>query len=185
MHDRAPSKGCASVMKRLLLALSVAVLSAGCATADWASAKRESQPAPASMLTRADDLLRQGQPVAARNLYAQIVAEPVRDTAHARALYHLARLYTDPSSGLRDYRAAHLAFERLLTEYPPGDWEQDARAWTAALCELSAREVELEARDGELGVREAEVARLKGEAARLGADLQRLKKIDLRLERRR
>jgi hypothetical protein len=34
-------------------------------------------------------------------------------------------------------------------------------------------------------VREAEVARLKGEAARLGTDLQRLKKIDLNLERRR
>jgi len=34
-------------------------------------------------------------------------------------------------------------------------------------------------------VREAELVRLKMEAARLGSDLQRLKKIDLNLERRR
>jgi hypothetical protein len=34
-------------------------------------------------------------------------------------------------------------------------------------------------------VREAELTRLKVESARLGSDLQRLKKIDLSIERRR
>jgi len=34
-------------------------------------------------------------------------------------------------------------------------------------------------------VRETEAARLRNEAAKLGADLQRLKRIDLNLERRR
>ncbi|HYS93867.1 MAG TPA: hypothetical protein VEL48_10570, partial [Candidatus Acidoferrales bacterium] len=72
-----------------------------------------------------------------------------------------------------------------LKEYPRGEWEADARAWNAVLSDLAAREVELEARDGELGVREAELARLRVEAARLGSDLQRLRKIDLNLERRR
>jgi hypothetical protein len=87
--------------------------------------------------------------------------------------------------GPRDYRAAQLAFDRLLKEYPKGEWEADARAWNAALTDLAAREVELEARDGELRVREAELTRLKVESARLGSDLQRLKKIDLDIERRR
>lgn len=192
MRHRPPSEGCVNGMRRVVVVLSLGALSAGCTAVDWFSAKPEIRPAPASMVTRTDDPLRQGQPIAARDLYVRIVAEPVRDAAHARALYNLARLYADPSSGLRDYRAARLAFERLLTEYPKGEWEADARAWNAALGELAAREVdlaarevELEARDGELGVRAAEVARLRSEAARLGADLQRLKRIDLNLERRR
>ena len=110
---------------------------------------------------------------------------PERDALHARALYNLARLYVDPSSGLRDYRAAKLAFERLLTAYPRGEWESDARAWQAALVELVAREAELAARQAELTMREAETLRLRSEAAKLGADLQRLKRIELNLERRR
>ena len=185
MRDRPPAEGCVNGIRRLVVVLSLGALSAGCAAADWFSAMFERHPAPTSTVTREVDLPRQGQPIAARDLYVRIVAEPARDAAHARALYNLARLYADPSSGLRDYRAAHLAFERLLTEYPKGEWEADARAWNTALGELAAREVELEARDGELGVRAAEVARLKSEAARLGSDLQRLKRIDLNLERKR
>ena len=185
MRHRPPSEGSARLVRRAVLIALVATLSAGCATAERPSAKHEDRPAPASTLTRADDLLLHGQPVAARDLYVQLVAEPIRDAAHARALYHLARLYADPSGGLRDYRAAHLAFERLLKEYPKGEWDADARAWHAVLGELAAREVELEARDGELGMREAEVARLKNETAKLGADLKRLKRIDLNVERRR
>ena len=96
----------------------------------------------------------------------------------ARALHSLARLYVDPASGLRDYRAAQLAFGRLLMEYPKGEWESEARAWQATLADLVARE-------GELVAREAEATRLKTEAAKLGADLQRLKRIDMNLERRR
>src|SRR5205814_9536372 len=104
---------------------------------------------------------------------------------HARALFTLAPLHVDPSSGLRDYRAAKLAFERLLTGYPRGEWESDARAWQAALVELGAREAEPAAPQAELTMREAEPPRLKSEAAKLGADLQRLKRIELNLERRR
>ena len=187
MHHRLPSQGCANSMRRLAVVLTVGALCSGCGATGWFSAKpAENRPAPPPpVVARAEELVRQGQPVVARDLYARIAAEPARDAAHARALYNLARLYADPSSGFRDYRAAQIAFDRLLKEYPKGDWEADARAWHAALTNLAAREVELEAREGELGVREAEVARLKSEAARLGADLQRLKKIDLNLERRR
>ena len=180
MHHRLPSQGCANSMRHLAVVLAVGALCSGCGATGWFSSKpEESRPAPPPpVVARAEELVRQGQPVVARDLYARIAAEPARDAAHARALYNLARLYADPSSGFRDYRAAQIAFDRLLKEYPKGDWEADARAWHAALMDLAVRE-------GELGVREAEVARLKSEAARLGADLQRLKKIDLNLERRR
>ena len=172
-------------MKRLVLVLTLGALCAGCAAVDWFRAKPEERSEPAQLVARADELGRQGKPGPARDLYAEVAAMPVRDPVHARALYDLARLYVDPSSGLRDYRAAKLAFARLLTEYPKGEWESDARAWQTALAELVAREAELAARQAELTMREAETLRLRSEAAKLGADLQRLKRIDLNLERRR
>jgi len=165
-------------MRRLVVALTLGVLCAGCGTGDWFREKREARSEAAQLVGRADELVREGQPSAARDLYARIVAEAARDVVHARALHSLARLYVDPASGLRDYRAARQAFARLLTDYPHGEWESEARTWQAALTELEAREAELV-------TREAEAARLKTEAVKLGADLQRLKRIDLNLERRR
>src|SRR5262245_33402358 len=186
-------------MKTLLLALMLATLCAGCAGLDRFRALPEGQSEPARLVARAETLARQGQPGEARDLYARVVAEPTRDPVHARALYNLARLQVDPSSGLRDYRAAHGAFKRLLAEYPGSEWESEARAWTTVLGELARREAEVAARASELATRtselatraselaarEAEVARLRNEAAKVGADLQRLKRIDLNLERRR
>jgi N-acetylmuramic acid 6-phosphate (MurNAc-6-P) etherase len=75
----------------------------------------------------------------------------------------------------------------------------DARAWHAALADLAATEVELAARaaklvaraaelvarEAERVVRDTETARLRNEATTFDADLQRLKRIDLKLERRR
>jgi hypothetical protein len=158
-------------MRRLVVALTLGVLCMGCGTFDWFREKREPRSEAAKLVGRADELVREGQPSAARDLYARIVAEAPRDAVHARALHSLARLYVDPASGLRDYRAARQAFARLLTDYPHGEWESEARTWQAALTELEARE--------------AEATRLKTEAMKLGADLQRLKRIDMNLERRR
>ncbi len=172
-------------MRHLVVALTLGALCTGCGTVDWFRDKRETRSEAAQLVGRADELVREGQPSAARDLYARIAAEAPRDAVHARALHSLARLYVDPASGFRDYRAAQLAFGRLLTEYPKGEWESEARAWQATLAELLARKAELVAREAELVTREAEAARLKTEAAKLGADLQRLKRIDMNLERRR
>jgi len=172
-------------MRHLVVALTLGALCTGCGAVDWFRDKRETRSGAAQLVGRADELVREGQPSAARDLYARIAAEAPRDAVHARALHSLARLYVDPASGFRDYRAAQLAFGRLLTEYPKGEWESEARAWQATLAELLARKAELVAREAELVTREAEAARLKTEAAKLGADLQRLKRIDMNLERRR
>src|SRR6266508_2342563 len=179
-------------MRRLVVALTLGALGTGGGSVDWFRDKRETRSEAAQLVGRADELVREGQPSAARDLYARIAAEAPRDAVHARALHSLARLYVDPASGFRDYRAAQLAFGRLLTEYPKGEWESEARAWQATLAELLARKAELVAREAELVTREAELvtreaeaARLKTEAAKLGADLQRLKRIDMNLERRR
>jgi hypothetical protein len=179
-------------MRHLVVALTLGVLCTGCGAVDWFRDKRETRSEVAQLMGRADELVREGQPSAARDLYARIAAEAARDSVHARALHSLARLYVDPASGLRDYRAAQRAFGRLLTEYPKSEWESEALAWQATLAELMAREAELVARKAELVAREAELvtreteaARARAEAAKLGADLQRLKRIDMNLERRR
>jgi hypothetical protein len=179
-------------MKRLVVALMLATLCGGCAGLDWFRDRSEGQSEAARLMARADKLARDGQPIAARDLYVRVVGEAARDTVHARALYSLARLQADPRSGLRDYRAAQLAFKRLLTEYPQGEWESEARAWDAVLTDLVARGAELAVREAEavrlrneLFAREAEAVRLRNEAAKVGADLQRLKRIDLNLERKR
>src|SRR5262245_21007190 len=118
MHDRSPSEDAARFLRRLIVVLSLGILSSGCAAATgWLGANHEAEPAKAELPTNvaaADELRRQGQLRAARDLYARIAAEPERDVEHGRALYSLARLLTDPASELCDYRAAQAAFDRLL-----------------------------------------------------------------------
>ena len=127
-------------MKRLVVVLALGALFAGCAALDRFRDKPEGQSESAQLVARADELVRQGQPSAARDLYARVVAGDARGAVHAQALYNLARLYVDPSSGLRDYRAAKLAFERLLTEYPNAEWAPDARASAGAAQGLGTRD---------------------------------------------
>ncbi len=164
-------------MRRLGLVLAIVVLCAGCASVGWfrdALGDRQER-----RLTRAGELARDRQPSAARDLYEGLVREPSLDTGRAIALYKLGRLYTNPASGFLDYRAAQIAFERLLAEYPKSDWEADARAWHATLVEIQALEAEAAwLRDeatklqADLQAREAEAARLRGEATKLKADLR-------------
>lgn len=179
-------------MKHLVIALTLGALCAGCAVLDRFGARSGTRSEPVGPTARADQLVRDGQPIAARDLLVQVVSEGARDGAHAKALYTLARLQVDPRNRVRDYRAAQLAFKRLRTEYPNSEWDADARAWDAVLTDLVTREAEVVAREAEVTrlrneavARDAEVARLRNEAAKVGADLQRLKRMDLNLERRR
>jgi tetratricopeptide (TPR) repeat protein len=172
-------------MRWLGIVLALGAVGSGCASTGAVGQR-------AQVVMEADELARSGQAGAARDLYEQVVGEASRDAVHARALYRLALLYVDPSSGLQDHRAAQLAFERLLAEYPNSEWETDARAWRATLVEISVRRAdavrlrsEITRLRGDVLAREAEAARLKDESAKLKADLQRLKRIDLDLERRR
>jgi len=158
-------------MSRLVAVLALGALCAGCAPAGWFRDTADSRSEAAQLVARADEMVRDGRPGAARDLYARVVAEAPRDAVHVRALYRLARLHVDPSSELSDYGAARLSFERLLSEYPPGEWESEARAWQAALAELAARETELAAREAELAVRDAELAARQAELAARQAEL--------------
>jgi Outer membrane lipoprotein len=144
------------------------------------------------LVARADALAGTGWEHAARALYERVGREYPRDPATASALYSLGRLQADPTSGFRDYRAAHGTFSRLLADFPKSRWEADARAWRATLSDLLAREEEATHLKVQLQWREAEASRLKvqlqsreEEAFGLRAQLQQLRRVDLELERRR
>jgi hypothetical protein len=200
---RAAAEGSTRRVSRLVLAVALAALCAGCSTLGRVGVAPPPPSEAATLTARAEQLARDGQSSAARDLFARVAGESTRDAVHARALRGLAQLQIDPRSGIRDYRAAHATFKRLLAEYPGGEWEAEARACDAILTDLFAREREVVAREREAVARdievarvrseaaktaadrEAELTRLKSEAAKMAADLQRLKRIDLNLERRR
>jgi hypothetical protein len=125
------------------LAVPLLVLLAGaCSTVP-----REPGPSVATgLVARADELAANGQ------------------SSAAFALHGLGRMQADPASGLRNYRAAHATFTRLLAEYPQSRWGAEARAWRAVLADLLARE---------------------DETVRLKSQIEHLRRTDLELERRR
>lgn len=159
----------------LLTALALAV---GCTTARRSSSVDGEPSAVALLVARAGGLARAGDGRAAEYLYQRVVRESPADPAAADALYGLGRLETDPTSGVRNHRAALAAFSRLLTEYPESRWAPEARAWQAVLSELLAREDEVVRTQMRLRGREEEAARLR-------LQLQQLRSVDLDLELRR
>jgi hypothetical protein len=178
-------------MRRGFSALALLLLASGCSTGWWPSSV--SGPSEAERLVaRADALAGAGWEHAARALYERVLREYPSDPASAPALYSLGRLQADPTSGFRNYRAAHAAFSRLLTDYPKSRWEADARAWRATLSDLLVREEEATRLKLQLQSREAEASRLKlqlqwreEEASALKAQIHQLRRVDLDLERRR
>jgi len=162
----------------LLLAVSA------CSTATpapWGSTELRdpgSSRAAVQLIAHADDLALRGQARDALAAYERVLREHPGDPAGASALYGLGRLQVAPADGLRNYRAAHRAFSRLLTDYPESRWEAEARAWRAVVSDLLAREEDA-ARLKE------DAARLKEETAQLKTQIERLRRTDLELERRR
>ena len=149
--------------------------------APWGSTELRdpgSSRAAVQLIAHADDLAVGGQGRAALAAYERVLREHPGDPAGASALYGLGRLQVAPADGLRNYRAAHRAFSRLLADYPESRWEAEARAWRAVVSDLLAREEDA-ARLKE------DAARIKEEAAQLKTQIERLRRTDLELERRR
>lgn len=149
--------------------------------APWGSTELRdpgSSRAAVQLIAHADDLALRGQARAALAAYERVLREHPGDPAGASALYGLGRLQVAPADGLRNYRAAHRAFSRLLADYPESRWEAEARAWRAVVSDLLAREEDA-ARLKE------DAARIREEAAQLKTQIERLRRTDLELERRR
>jgi hypothetical protein len=165
-----------SPIPRALLGL-VLILSAGCSTAGrpgwfpftWPSADERTSHPP-------DREAREGEAKAARSTPDRPGRE--RPSDPAEGLYRLGLLQADPTSGMRDYRAARATFTRLLSEYPRSRWEGEARAWQATLTDLLVREDEARRANQRL-------QRSDEDSKRTKTNLERLKQTDMDLERRR
>ncbi|HLC40472.1 MAG TPA: tetratricopeptide repeat protein [Methylomirabilota bacterium] len=114
------------------------------------------------MVKEAEDQVRNGEYPAAARLFEEAIKRFPNSPAHDRALYGLARTLVIPDNGGRDYRQAHLYFDRLVREHPDSVYAPDARAWRGLLSVYLARTEETE---------------------RLKQDIERLKKIDIEMER--
>jgi hypothetical protein len=200
-----PGQSAVGRMRRGLSALAVLLLASGCSAGWLPSSAREPSEAE-QLVARADTLAGKGWDHSARALYERVLREYPGDPASAPALYKLGRLQVDPTSGFRNYRAAHATFSRLLTDFPKSRWEADARAWRATLSDLLTREEEATRLKLQVQWREEEATRLKlqlrwreeeatriksqlqlreEETAGLKAQIQQLRRVDLNLERRR
>ena len=89
-------------------------------------------------------------PRTARQLYRKVLHDYRGTPAAENALYGLGHLYVDPDGPLRDYTLAHVAFGRLVAEYPDSIRAPEARAWQALLSELLHAQADLRRSRGEL-----------------------------------
>ena len=168
----------------------VALLGSGCATIEWKVPSLpwlcptpESAPAsamagppvpppvppsrvgdPVHLVTRANELARDGMPLAARDLYEQVIRDYPEHPVRAGALFGLGQLQADPAGPLRDYRVAYLTFGRVFAEHPRSRWEAEARRYRGLLNELQSRD---------------------DETHRLRVQLQKLRRIEVDLDKSR
>ncbi len=162
-------------MPRALLGMAF-FLTAGCSTSQlpawfpltWRSEDERTVRRPAGEV-------REGETKAARAVPDLSGRERAGDPAEA--LYRLGLLQADPTSGIRDYRAARATFTRLLSEYPRSRWDAEARAWQATLTDLLVREDE--ARRALLRLQ-----RSAEESKRTKTNLEWLRQIEIEQERR-
>lgn len=178
--------------RAIALATAVALLGSGCATSQWKwpslpwlGRTPSSAPSPAVtipppstppqglagrgtdpvyLVTRANEFARDGMVLAARDLYEQVIHDYPVHPVRAWALFGLGQLQADPASPLRDYRVAYLTFGRVLADHPHSRWEPETRVWRGLLSELMARD---------------------DEAQRLRLQLQKLRRIEVDLDKSR
>ncbi len=143
------------------LSLAALWLVSGCASLASRPAPSPVPSEAARLLARADELA-QTDPRAAQSAYQQVLRDYSSTPQGPQALYGLARLQVSPTSPIHDYGSARVLFDRLLRADPGGPYAADARAWRAVL--------------GKLEKCEASTAKVAGE-------LDRLKKLDMDIER--
>jgi TolA-binding protein len=166
-----------SALRRVLLGLFL-LPTAGCTT--WALPPWFSVTSPSGderTARRPSGEVREAKVKSARSAPPDRSAQE-RPSDPAEALYRLGLLQADPTSGIRDYRAARATFTRLLSEYPRSRWDAEARAWQSTLTDLLVREDEARRVTQQLQRSEEDSKRSK-------ATLERLKQTDLDLELRR
>jgi TolA-binding protein len=149
--------------------LAVPLLAAGCVSPTWLPHPwRSEEVARPIDEAREEAKATAGEPGGSRG---EVPGDP------AETLYRLGLRQADPTSGIRDYRAARATFTELLSRYPHSRRDAEARAWQATLTDLLVREDD--ARRALLRLQRSEE-----DKKRTKANLEWLRQNDLDLERR-
>jgi TolA-binding protein len=135
------------------------------------------------LLEQAEGMARGGDHAGARALLERVVEEYPRGPMTDKALYRLGRLEVTPGSPVRDYRQAHGRFDRLVREFPESAHAAEARAWRETLGQLFAREREAQRIRQDIERLKRVEIRLEQEALRIRQDLERLRELELEQER--
>lgn len=143
---------------RRLIPLLVLLAFPACSSAPWARLTTSSFEA-SRLVREADSQIQAGNWSGAVRILEDVVRRFPDAPVHDEALYQLARALVLGANGTREYRQATGHLDRLLREHPTSPYAGDARAWRSVLVAFAARGAELD---------------------RL---LERLKAIDLELER--
>jgi tetratricopeptide (TPR) repeat protein len=177
--------------------LALVVLLAGCGVLPWADDLR-----------RGDALSAAGRYQEAAAAYREVAERGSSPDRRARALFELGRLAADRGNPDQDLQDATDHFARLRREHPASPWARYAAGWSETLARLSRAERDAARMERELGSlrqqieqtsadlrrsrdagREAERLRqrltdVQREVTGLREDLDRLKALELELERR-
>lgn len=148
------------------------LLGTACATTPPVPGPAASRPDDGERLVRAaDSRLRAGAYAEAARLFETVARQTPPSPFRDRALAGLGRILVNPEYAGRDYRQAYGVFDRLVRDHPDSPHAAEARAWRELLGLYVTLGQQLERRTQELLQRTE--------------DLERLKRIDLELERRR
>jgi hypothetical protein len=162
-------------------ALPLLLLLTACAGGPWE--RNAGTPRSAAPPDDTQELVSQAEALAHAGSHAQAVAifeEVAKNPSSAfvdRALLGLAKSLCNPDYAGHDYRLAFVMADRLVREYPDSRQAVEGRAWRDLLLGYLSRGQEIDRRAMEL-------KEILTEQAREKEELERLRRVDLELERR-
>jgi tetratricopeptide (TPR) repeat protein len=152
----------------------------GCATLKTWSIRRDAR----KHLVEAGELLAQQDYKASLDENQKVLT--IQGSFYAdEALFNIALIYADPRNPERDYEKSLEFFKRLLTDYPKSPMVEQSRIWSLTLSEILSHGRKITELRHEVMSREEVIRDLEGQLERLNERLERLKQVDIQLERRR
>jgi hypothetical protein len=140
-------------------------------------------PRVSQLLEEGDALARLGRYTQARAAYATVLAKDGAPTGADRALLSLARLALDPKNPDKDERQAAACLDRVLREYPESSWATEARTWRSLLRNVDGLQGEVRRYTQDRERLRRDLRREQQETVRLHQERDRLRQIDVELER--
>ncbi len=100
------------------------------------------------------------------------------------ALFNIALIYADHRNPERDYEKSSHFFKKLLTDYRESPMVEQSKIWLLTLSEILSHDRKIKELRQEVISKEKVIRDLEGELERLKERLERLKQVDIQLERK-